>query len=516
MITENGWPDCDFADLDFNPIPGTDVKIGLQRGWPNIILKAFAADLNWYVESVYNSRGGADEGGWTQFNSVPTSNHLGGTAFDYNWFDHPMGIALDGWHGSEIRPNQEQEPFVRDLLRYYTYKGLQLVWWANDWNTPKDSMHFQMGYNTYGDPRVQEFIDQFIDPATGFSRFREDHGMPGVDLVATLAEAMGNRAGVDYARYLPYVQDCLVQCNCTTLQRSSMWFAQVGTESGGLQWMREIASGAEYEGNEQLGNTQPGDGVRFAGRGPIQVTGRDNYTDLSQWAFELGMVPTPTYFVDHPEKLEEDRYGFIGVTWYWTTQRPMNDAADAGNVELATRYVNGGNHGLPDRKFRYANCMNMGDRLLALTTNREDDWMSQVNVDRLNLAIDKILGGGSMPESWGSRGMFMLAGEKSTKVDDTIGMLLNTDGNVWNLDVIVGILIGHPEDVQRCKDTANGLFPEDSFVEGNEWLKERAISFASLLLPMAGSFAKFFTAVNESASAAIQPTENQGGNDGSA
>src|SRR5215218_322267 len=151
-MTENGWPDLD--DTERNPIPGTDVVVPLQRGQANRVLKAFMADLNRYVESVYNSRGGSDEGGWTQFNSVPTSNHLGGTAFDYNWTDHPLHVKDGGWNWSEIVQGNEV-PRVRELLRYYTIDGLALVYWGNDWRSPIDSMHFQMGYNTYGDPRVQ-------------------------------------------------------------------------------------------------------------------------------------------------------------------------------------------------------------------------------------------------------------------------------------------------------------------------------------------------------------------------
>ena len=56
MITENGWPSCTSNQLDRSPIPGTDIVLPLQQGQPALVLKAFAADLNWYVESAYNSR----------------------------------------------------------------------------------------------------------------------------------------------------------------------------------------------------------------------------------------------------------------------------------------------------------------------------------------------------------------------------------------------------------------------------------------------------------------------------
>lgn len=160
-MTENGWPACGPDLLDRNPIPGTSIVIPLQRGIPNTIMKAFAADFNAYVESLMNSRGGSDEGGWTGTNSVPTSNHLGGTAMDLNWSDHPMGRAYDGFTQAEINS-------TRELLAWY--EGM--IFWGNDWNSPKDSMHFQMGYNTYNNiAKCNDFIKRKIR-ADGFSTFR--------------------------------------------------------------------------------------------------------------------------------------------------------------------------------------------------------------------------------------------------------------------------------------------------------------------------------------------------------
>jgi predicted chitinase len=186
----------------------------------------------------------------------------------------------------------------------------------------------------------------------------------------SLADAMENSNGVDYAALFPAVNQCLLECDCTTVERAAMWFGQVGEESGGLRWMEEIASGAEYEGRSDLGNTSPATAGDSKGRGPIQVTGRHNYTQLSQWAFDNGLVPSPTFFVDDPEQLASDQYGFMGVTWYWTTQRPMNDAADARDIVRATKYVNGGTHGLDDRTHRWQHALAMGDAILPTRTAR--------------------------------------------------------------------------------------------------------------------------------------------------
>ena len=378
--SENGWRMVDQGSCVWVTVPGTDVHLQIREGQPARILGAWAADWNAYIEPLRD----ADSACWTPTNRAASSNHLSGTAVDLNWGSHPFR-QRGSLNAEQMRTLAEMEQF---------YEGT--VFWAGRWDDPADEMHSQMGYNTYGREnvdRVQDFINRKIR-SDGFSTFRRGAMPAGPDPAQVLSDAMLDGVGIDrYRQLLPAVSACLRDCDCTSVARIAMWVAQIGTESAGLKYMEEIASGAEYEGRTDLGNTEPGDGVRFKGRGPIQVTGRHNYTELSQWAFDKGLVPSPTFFVDQPAQLASDKYGFIGVTWYWTTQRPMNDAADARDIERASIYVNGRNrntgraNGIENRTNRYNHALGMGDQLLTLTTE-EDDPLSALNADEQRELLD--------------------------------------------------------------------------------------------------------------------------------
>ncbi|KAA0127881.1 glycoside hydrolase family 19 protein [Chryseobacterium sp. SN22] len=172
----------------------------------------------------------------------------------------------------------------------------------------------------------------------------------------------------DYAsRFLPYVIETCNKFSINTPSRMLNFLAQVGHESGGLFYTEELASGSAYEGRKDLGNTQKGDGIKFKGRGLIQITGRTNYQAVSK---SLG-----TDFIANPTLL-----GGKNVTkcsnaqlenaaesagWFWNA-RKLNDLADqiditksidSGNnlvvFKKITKAINGGYNGLPDRLNRY-------------------------------------------------------------------------------------------------------------------------------------------------------------------
>ncbi|KAK4833133.1 hypothetical protein QYF36_023364 [Acer negundo] len=123
--------------------------------------------------------------------------------------------------------------------------------------------------------------------------------------------------------------------------RLAHFMAQVAHESGGFRYMEEIASGRAYEGRKDLGNTVPGDGKRYKGRGPIQLTGRANYRTFGR---KVGID-----IEQHPEIVAVPSFGLLVGCMYWD-DRKINLLADADDVEAVTRKVNGGLNGLADRK----------------------------------------------------------------------------------------------------------------------------------------------------------------------
>lgn len=127
--------------------------------------------------------------------------------------------------------------------------------------------------------------------------------------------------------------------------RLAHFMAQLVHESGSFRYMEEIASGAAYEGREDLGNIVAGDGKRYKGRGPIQLTGRANYRDFGR---RIGID-----LERHPEIAAVPSIGLHLALEYWRN-RNLNTWADRDDVLAITRKINGGTNGLADRKAHLA------------------------------------------------------------------------------------------------------------------------------------------------------------------
>lgn len=141
-------------------------------------------------------------------------------------------------------------------------------------------------------------------------------------------------------RFLDQLNESMPRYGIDTPRRIAAFIAQTGHESGSLRYVLEIASGRAYDGRKDLGNTQPGDGMRFKGRGLIQITGRANYKTAS--------VALGADFVADPALLEEPRWAAESACWWWASHG-LNVLADKGDFVRITRVINGGTNGLADR-----------------------------------------------------------------------------------------------------------------------------------------------------------------------
>lgn len=148
-------------------------------------------------------------------------------------------------------------------------------------------------------------------------------------------------------KYLPHLNQYMKEYGVITLIRIWSYLAQIGHESGQLRYSEEIASGKAYEGRKDLGNIEVGDGVKFKGRGLIQITGRFNYEKLSN---TFGVD-----FIQDPELLKTPEWAIRSSLWFWET-KGLNAIADTGDFEKLTRHVNGGINGLKDRLEIFERC----------------------------------------------------------------------------------------------------------------------------------------------------------------
>lgn len=166
----------------------------------------------------------------------------------------------------------------------------------------------------------------------------------------------------------------------STPERMAHWLGQLGHESAGLTHLEEdltysakrlaqvwprryatdpraadlqpnalahhIAFKPECVANDvyagRMGNGDPatGDGWRFHGRGPIQLTGRENYAKAGE---ALGLP-----LVEKPELVLQPDVGARVAAWYWATHG-CNELADQGDIGAITKAINGGSNGLQDR-----------------------------------------------------------------------------------------------------------------------------------------------------------------------
>lgn len=111
------------------------------------------------------------------------------------------------------------------------------------------------------------------------------------------------------------LNDAFEEEDFADLEEVALFLGVCALESDRFQTFEEYASGEAYEGRRSLGNTEPGDGKRYKGRGMIQCTGRYNYQAFSEWIDDAEIMEDPVSVAD------EAYLAVQSAIWYWLEYR---------------------------------------------------------------------------------------------------------------------------------------------------------------------------------------------------
>ncbi len=191
----------------------------------------------------------------------------------------------------------------------------------------------------------------------------------------SLKQIMPKLPDAKRAALLPALQSAMNEFGVNTPKREAAFLAQIAHESGELTvfaenlnysakglmatWPKRFpdpATAQKYERNpEKLanyvyanrvgnGNEASGDGWRFRGRGPIQITGRENY---QKYGSRLNVD-----IINNSDKAATPEVGFRVAGLYWK-ENGLNELADSEMFETITKRINGGTKGLEERRQYY-------------------------------------------------------------------------------------------------------------------------------------------------------------------
>ena len=158
-------------------------------------------------------------------------------------------------------------------------------------------------------------------------------------------------AGKRIDKYIDYLNRAMSEFRISLdYRRMAHFLAQVAHESSQMRYVKEIASGKAYEGRKDLGNTKAGYGVKYKGRGFLQLTGFYNYRAYMMYCgFDV---------VKKPELLEQPRGATRSAGWIWSggIGLDLNHVADCDDgrnsydiCRQITKRINGGYNGLAER-----------------------------------------------------------------------------------------------------------------------------------------------------------------------
>jgi putative chitinase len=123
---------------------------------------------------------------------------------------------------------------------------------------------------------------------------------------------------------------------------------EIANQYASLPNKQEAIANKVYANRMGNGDEASGDGFRYCGRGLIQLTGKDNYT---WFAASIGITPD-----EASEYLQTFEGAAQSACWFWETNN-LNACADAGDIKLMTKKINGGYIGLDDRIAHYQHAL---------------------------------------------------------------------------------------------------------------------------------------------------------------
>lgn len=122
------------------------------------------------------------------------------------------------------------------------------------------------------------------------------------------------------------------------------YFKNAGVDANAYAKQPEKIANRVYADRMGNGNEASGDGYKFRGRGYIQLTGKNNYTNFAN-DIRKSIDETITYLTTEIGALES-------ALWFWDKNK-LNSYADKDDITGMTKVINGGTNGLSDRKELY-------------------------------------------------------------------------------------------------------------------------------------------------------------------
>jgi putative chitinase len=126
------------------------------------------------------------------------------------------------------------------------------------------------------------------------------------------------------------------------------YFVRAGRDATPYHRKPELIANVIYASRMGNGDTNSGEGYKFRGRGPIQLTGKDNY-----WKFANDFFEDPETVMNDPDLVTDDiPTSLYSALWFWNKNN-LNKYADSGDIKGMTKVINGGYIGLEDRIKHY-------------------------------------------------------------------------------------------------------------------------------------------------------------------